>query len=107
MRKAEKAVETEFAKAPQRDEDAMPTRRTDENELLLLRVDAKSVAVVWTKEVGSGEAPRDAPKRSTQKFRQLHNLASPSPVTDGENVVVHFGNGDLAAFDFDGHELWK
>jgi outer membrane protein assembly factor BamB len=28
-------------------------------------------------------------------------------VTDGQRVVVHFGNGDLAAFDFDGKELWK
>ena len=46
------------------------------------------------------EATREAPKRLKQKFHQLHNLASPSPVTDGETVVVHFGNGDLAAFDF-------
>ena len=31
----------------------------------------------------------------------------PSPVTDGEVVVVHFGNGDLAAYDFAGNQLWK
>src|SRR5690606_31270171 len=40
-------------------------------------------------------------------FHRLHNEASPSPVTDGEMVVVHFGNGDLAAYDFDGNQLWK
>jgi outer membrane protein assembly factor BamB len=27
-------------------------------------------------------------------------------VTDGQLVVVHFGNGDLAAYDFDGKQLW-
>jgi outer membrane protein assembly factor BamB len=33
-------------------------------------------------------------------------MASPSPATDGEVVVVHFGNGDLAAYDFAGKKLW-
>src|SRR5262249_50232972 len=41
-----------------------------------------------------------------QKFHNLQNLASPSPVTDGKRVFVHFGNGDLAAYDFDGKQLW-
>ena len=63
--------------------------------------------IVWQQDVGSGEAVREAPKRQTQKFHQLHNNASPSPVTDGKTVVVHFGNGDLAALDFDGKVLWK
>src|SRR5262249_23284990 len=39
-------------------------------------------------------------------FHELHNMASPSPATDGERVIVHFGNGDLAAYDFEGHRLW-
>jgi len=83
------------------------TSHTAENKLVLLRIDAKSGKIVWTREVGSGEAVREAPKRSTQKFHQLHNLASPSPVTDGQTVVVHFGNGDLAAYTFDGMQIWK
>jgi outer membrane protein assembly factor BamB len=33
-------------------------------------------------------------------------MASPSPITDGELVVAHFGNGDLAAYDFAGKQLW-
>ena len=49
---------------------------------------------------------RPAELRRTQKFHRLHNLASPSPVTDGEVVVAHFGNGDLAAYDFTGKKLW-
>ena len=34
-------------------------------------------------------------------------MASPSPVTDGQRVIVHFGNGDLASYTFDGHQEWK
>jgi outer membrane protein assembly factor BamB len=34
-------------------------------------------------------------------------MASPSPVTDGERVIVHFGNGDLAAYSFAGEQIWK
>ena len=83
------------------------TSHTAENHLLLMRIDKKTGQILWTQQVGSGEAVREAPKRSTQKFHQLHNLASPSPVTDGKTVVVHFGNGDLAAYDFEGKQLWK
>lgn len=83
------------------------TAHTAEGKLLLIGIDRTSGKIAWTKEVGSGTAPREAPKRSTQKFHELHNLASPSPVTDGKVVVVHFGNGDLAAYDFTGEQLWK
>jgi len=83
------------------------TSHTSDNRLLLLRIDKSSGKIVWTQEVGTGESARKAPKRSTQVFHQLHNLASPSPVTDGRYVVAHFGNGDLAAYDFQGTQLWK
>jgi outer membrane protein assembly factor BamB len=83
------------------------TSHTDDDKLLVLRIDKKSGKIVWTREVGTGTAVREAPKRSTQKFHRLHNLASPSPVTDGKTVLVHFGNGDLAALDFDGNQIWK
>ena len=46
-------------------------------------------------------------ERGQQHFNPTHNLASPSPVTDGQLVVVHFGNGDLAAYDFEGKRLWR
>jgi len=81
--------------------------RDEPGKLLLLRLDKKTGKIVWTRQVGTGVAVRDAEKRSKQKFHQLQNLASPSPVTDGQHVVVHFGNGLLAAYDFDGRELWK
>jgi outer membrane protein assembly factor BamB len=36
-----------------------------------------------------------------------HNLASPSPVTDGKLVVAWFGTGQVVALDMQGELLWK
>lgn len=77
-----------------------------DDALLLLRIDAGSGSIVWTRQVGTGTFERTGGRRAA-KFHELHNMASPSPVTDGELVVAHFGNGDLAAFDFDGNKLWQ
>jgi outer membrane protein assembly factor BamB len=35
------------------------------------------------------------------------NGSCPSPVTDGERIIVYFKSGTLAALDFDGRVLWK
>ncbi len=83
------------------------TSQTDEQRLLLLHIDAQTGRLLWTQQIGTGTTVREAPKRERQKFHQLHNLATPSPVTNGEVVVAHFGNGDLAAYDFNGVQLWK
>jgi outer membrane protein assembly factor BamB len=77
------------------------------DELLVLKLDRRTGAIQWTQTVGQSPTPRTGPKREKQKFHQLHNLASPSPVANGELVVVHFGNGDLAAYDYDGKLLWQ
>jgi outer membrane protein assembly factor BamB len=36
-----------------------------------------------------------------------HNLASPSPVTDGERVYAWFGTGQLVALDLEGKLVWQ
>lgn len=36
-----------------------------------------------------------------------HNLASPSPVTDGERVYAWFGTGQIVALDMEGEEAWS
>ena len=86
----------------------------DGDKLLLLALDKKTGASLWTSVVGHGVATvmemtrgRQAEQRRTQKFHRLHNLASPSPATDGEVVIAHFGNGALAAYDFAGKKLWS
>ncbi len=90
--------------------DAIFLTSQEGEDLLALRIDRSSGRIVWSRKVGTGVANRQTPdgeKRRHQKFHKLHNLASPSPVTDGEVVVFHFGNGDLAAYNFDGKQLWR
>ncbi|NQU23925.1 MAG: PQQ-binding-like beta-propeller repeat protein, partial [Candidatus Nealsonbacteria bacterium] len=84
------------------------TSHVDEKDLVLLKINKKTGEIEWTRKVGTGSALRGRPfvNRGRQKFHEDHNLASPSPVTDGKLVVAHFGNGDLAAYDFRGKQLW-
>jgi outer membrane protein assembly factor BamB len=89
------------------DDSVFVTSHTNDGQLLLLHIGARSGAVLWTKQVGSDSAPRGDVQRRRQQFHALHNLATPSPVTNGKVVVVHFGNGDVAAYDFNGGQLWK
>jgi outer membrane protein assembly factor BamB len=77
------------------------------DKLLALKVSKSKGEIEWSREVGTGTMRRGSPKRKEHTFHNLHNLASPSPVTDGEVVLFHFGTGDLVAFDFAGKELWR
>ncbi|HUD48915.1 MAG TPA: PQQ-binding-like beta-propeller repeat protein [Candidatus Baltobacteraceae bacterium] len=63
--------------------------------LLLMCLDRHSGAVRWQKQVAVGN-----------RVKGRNNMASPSPVTDGNTVWTMFGTGDLAAFDFSGKQLW-
>jgi outer membrane protein assembly factor BamB len=63
--------------------------------LVLMCLDRHSGAVRWQKQVGVGNSSKGR-----------NNMASPSPVTDGNTVWTLFGTGDLAAFDFSGKQLW-
>lgn len=83
------------------------TSHTLDNRLLLQAFEKRKGELVWEREVGGGEAERGKSRRSRQVFHDLHNLASPSPVTNGEVVVANFGNGLLAAYDFSGELLWS
>ena len=46
---------------------------------------------------------------ATGEFPQLnekHNLATPTPVTDGKTIYALFGNGQLVALGMDGKPVW-
>ncbi len=63
--------------------------------LVAMSLDRASGRQLWRHEVGPGFAKDDK-----------SNYASPSPVTDGKQVVFLYGNGELIAFDFAGKKLW-
>ena len=65
------------------------------DNLALWAVDRSKGEVLWKKALGAGNV----------KLRK-HNMSSPSPVTDGRSVYVITGTGILAAFDFNGKQLW-
>jgi outer membrane protein assembly factor BamB len=88
------------------------TSQIDNDKLLLLKINKTNGQVEWTRQVGAATCPhmplvgKPNEQRRHQWYHESHNFASPSPVTDGQLVIVHFGNGDLAAYDFDGNQLW-
>jgi outer membrane protein assembly factor BamB len=86
--------------------DAIFVTSHQDEKLLLVKLKKATGEMLWTRQAGTGTAQREGENRE-QKFHRLHNLASPSPVTDGEQVIVHFGTGDLVAYDVDGQELWR
>ena len=65
------------------------------DNLALWCVDKNKGEVLWKQPLGAGNV----------KLRK-HNMASPSPVTDGKTVYVMTGTGILKAFHFSGKELW-
>jgi outer membrane protein assembly factor BamB len=39
-------------------------------------------------------------------LHEKHNLATPTPATDGERIFAWFGNGQIIALDMQGKQLW-
>ena len=40
------------------------------------------------------------------ELHEKHNLATPTPLTDGQRVYAWFGNGQIVALDMDGRVAW-
>ena len=40
------------------------------------------------------------------ELHEKHNLATPTPLTDGQRVYAWFGNGQVVALDMDGRVVW-
>ncbi len=69
-----------------------------EGKLWTLCLDQRTGKILWKKE---------APKPRSEKRQRTNSAASPSPVTDGSNVYVFFGDFGLIAYGADGAERWK
>jgi outer membrane protein assembly factor BamB len=49
----------------------------------------------------------EAPRSRTEPVDKRNTAASPTPVTDGRNVYVFFGDFGLISYGFDGNERWR
>lgn len=87
--------------------DAVFITSQQDDAMMVHRIGKADGKIVWTHEVAKASMRRGNPKRREHTFHRLHNMASPSPVTDGSLVIFHFGNGDLLALDFAGKQLWQ
>ena len=65
------------------------------DRLYLIAVNRQTGKVRWQQSIGRGN-----------RIGNKQNMASPSPVTDGEHVWVANGNGELRCFDFVGRQVW-
>ena len=70
----------------------------DGDNLYTISMERTTGRVQWRREV----------RRTREgQLREPNNPASPSPVTDGENVFVFFQDFGLLAYGPDGNELWR
>lgn len=68
----------------------------------VLAYDAKTGKLLWARSVVSDlSADDEAPEVSEDT-----GYAAPTMATDGQSVFASFANGDVAAFDMAGNELW-
>ncbi|HUQ95176.1 MAG TPA: PQQ-binding-like beta-propeller repeat protein [Bryobacteraceae bacterium] len=66
--------------------------------LVTFALDRKTGKIVWRREV---------PRPRMERYQPTNSPASPSPVTDGENVYVFFGDYGLLGYTVKGKELWR
>ncbi|MBP6784183.1 MAG: PQQ-binding-like beta-propeller repeat protein [Verrucomicrobiales bacterium] len=78
-------------------EDAVFLTAVDEkaDAVVGMRISAKNGEIVWSVPFGKGV-----------RIDERSTFAGSSAVTDGKTVWFFSGNGDLAAYDFDGKALW-
>ena len=70
----------------------------EDNKLWTICLDRQSGKLLWKREV---------PRSRTDRLLKPNNPASPSPVTDGENVYAFFQDFGLVAYRADGAEMWR
>jgi outer membrane protein assembly factor BamB len=79
--------------------DVQPAADVSKHSWRLIALDKRTGKVVWDRVASEGTPKTKRHPKSSQ--------ASPTPVTDGQRVIVSFGPEGLYAYDFDGKLLWK
>lgn len=70
----------------------------EDKTLLTLCLDRQTGKILWR---------REAPRPRIEGMQRTNSPASPSPVSDGRNVYVFFGDFGLLAYGLDGEDLWR
>jgi outer membrane protein assembly factor BamB len=70
----------------------------DKAKIETLCVDRRDGEILWR---------QTAPATKFESAHKLSGPATPTPVTDGERVIVYFGSFGLLAYDLDGREQWR
>ena len=97
-------VDARRGKAPPSDPSERATAAAEGDvEFLVEAFDRESGRRLWQYRLAGG----DAGGGELPPVHRKHNLASPSPVTDGERVYAWFGTGQLVALDFEGKLVWQ
>jgi outer membrane protein assembly factor BamB len=78
--------------------DVEPLADQSKHTWRLIALDKPSGKVLWDRVAHEGIPKTKRHPKSSQ--------ASPTPVTDGQRVIVSFGSEGLYAYDFDGKLLW-
>lgn len=78
------------------------------NRLYLTALDAEELAV-FCLDAATGDTiwRRIAPRPRREKFHPNHGPATPTPVSDGDNIYVFFPEFGLLSLTADGEERWK
>lgn len=79
-------------------EDRIFVTAVEGTTLLTICLDRVTGNVLWR---------RSAPRERNESFEPTNSPASPSPVTDGSNVFVFFGDFGLLSYGADGSERWR
>ncbi len=73
------------------------TTQGEDFSLIVLAYSALTGEQMWSKSLGKENIP----------VHNLHNMSTPTPVSDGKYVWAQFGNGSLACLDFNGNLVWQ
>lgn len=73
-------------------------RNQTTSKLFVISLDRATGKIVWQ---------RDVPSPRKQDLHKSNSPASPSPVTDGQNVFAFFTDFGMISFDRDGKERWR
>jgi outer membrane protein assembly factor BamB len=77
------------------------TKTAKDLSLRVLCLDAATGKTIWNKEVFGQDS------KSVRGIHNKNSHASPTPIVDGDRLIVHFGHQGTAALDFSGNILWK